>query len=83
MNQFERARLKYEKKANQAPKVPEKKEVKEVKKEGPMVVTVSGPVSMVFEVDYAGTLMAGQATPEALKEAFKKQLAVMGRVVCR
>ena len=84
MDQFEAARKKYEKnRERQKPKpvieeTPEKSV--EVRKHEPMSVVVYGPCDLVFEVDYAGTLLSSQMTPQALTAMFKKQLAVFGRV---
>lgn len=90
MNTFELARKKHEKNLErrlraQAEKeleiAEEKEEVIEVKKRPePLVVEISGPVSLRFEVDYQGTLLASQSTPENLTEMFRKQLAAFGRV---
>lgn len=89
MNQFDIAKQKYERnrerqastKALESTETPKKKE--EPKKQGPMVVSIEGPVSLVFEVNYSGTLLASQTTPQALRESFIKQLSVFGRVTCR
>lgn len=87
MNAFELARKKYEKNKErqartQADVDPVKKEEpKVIKRAGPMVVLVSGPVNLRFEIDYAGTLISSQSSEEALKAMFKKQLSVMGRVL--
>lgn len=88
MNTFEQAKAKYEKNREKQerplPKVevPEKKEVKEVKRDGPMVVSITGPQEIVLEIEYAGTLLAGQLTKEELTGLLKRQLSVLGRVRC-
>jgi hypothetical protein len=95
MNAFEKARQKYERKLEkQASKpapveIPEQKEelrpapkVETPKKQGPMVVTVSGPANLTFEIEYAGALLSSQQTPQALREILSKQLAALGRVTC-
>jgi hypothetical protein len=91
MDAFAKARAKYEKNRERQsrpvpvvePVEPEKKEEpKAVKKDGPMVVRISGPSDLVFEIDYAGTLLCGQLTPQALTELFKKHLSAFGRVRC-
>ena len=86
MDAFAKARAKYEKNRERqnrpVPIVePEKKEEPK-QKDGPMVVRVSGPSELVFEIDYAGTLLCGQLTPQALTELFKKHLSAFGRVRC-
>lgn len=91
MDAFEKAKAKYEKnreRQNRPTPVieslvvePEKK-VEPRQKEGPMVVSISGPANLVFEIDYAGTLLCGQLTPQGLTELFKKHLSVFGRVRC-
>lgn len=95
MNAFDKARQKYEKnkerqgRAPQEPQeVPKEKEAPRlekvvVKRDGPMVIRVSGPVEMEFEVDYAGALLASQQTPSVIKELLTKQLSALGRVRCQ
>jgi hypothetical protein len=91
MDAFEKARLKQAKNAarfaayKERVEIPEKKEEPKVKVERPkgpqpMVVTVSGPCDLVFEVDYAGSLISSQQTPKALEELFRQQLSAFGRV---
>lgn len=86
MDAFEKAKAKYEKNRERQerpmPKVevPEKKA--EPKREGPMVVSISGPQQIVFEIEYTGTLMSGQLTKPELTELFKRQLSALGRVRC-
>jgi hypothetical protein len=93
MDAFEAARRKYEKnKERQSLVVPvqdlqQKAEPRpapkvEAKKQGPMVVTVSGPAHLTFEIEYAGALLSSQQTPQALREILSKQLAALGRVTC-
>jgi hypothetical protein len=92
MNAFDLAKKKYEKNqeraarsASNAERLPEKKEEpKQVvinKGPGPMVVSISGPVSLTLEVHYSGTLISSQSSPEAMKALLKKQLSSLGRVV--
>lgn len=93
MNAFDKARLKYEKnkeRQGRAPQevveTPKEKEAPKVeeprveKREGPMVFKVSGPFNLEFEIDYAGSLIASQQTPSAVKELLTKQLTALGRV---
>jgi hypothetical protein len=94
MDAFEAARRKYEKnKERQSRVVPvqdlqQKAEPRpapkvEAKKQGPMVVISSGPADLTFEIEYAGSLIASQQTPQALREMLTRQLAALGRVTCR
>lgn len=88
MDQFSAARAKYEKnrtaQARPLPKVEviEKKEAPkpETRKVEPMVLKISGPVEMTLEVDYQGTLTAGQQTEQSLRAMFKKILVPIGKV---
>jgi hypothetical protein len=85
MNQFEAARLKFEKKqqARKVEEVPVKREQPKpvVKGPEPMVITVSGlPYEMKLIVDYAGTLTSGQMDESNLRAMFKKCLLPIGRV---
>ena len=92
MDAFEQARRKYEKnKERQSRAVVQDLQQKaeprpapkvEAKKQGPMVVTVSGPANLTFEIEYAGALLSSQQTPQALREILSKQLAALGRVTC-
>ena len=93
MDAFAKARQKHEKKlerklrAVEKVEIPEQKAVpvvqREPKRAGPMVLTVSGPVEMVFEIDYAGTLLSSQMAPQTITELFKKHLSAFGRVRCQ
>lgn len=89
MDAYEKARAKYEKnRERQArpPLVPEKAEEvkvevkKEVKKTPPMVVHITGPLELKFELDYAGTLLGSQVNVEYLMATLKKQLLPIGKV---
>jgi hypothetical protein len=86
MNQFEAARLKFEKK-QQTRKVEEapvkREEPKPVVNKGPepMTIHISGlPFEMTLVVDYAGTLTSGQVNEQNLRAMFKKCLLPIGRV---
>jgi hypothetical protein len=93
MDAFEQARRKYEKNKERQSRavvqdLQQKAEprpapkVEAPKKQGPMVVTVSGPAHLTFEIEYAGALLSSQQTPQALREILSKQLAALGRVTC-
>lgn len=90
MNAFDLARKKYEKNKERQARVEAKVEVTAKKEEpkqvvnkgpGPMVVSISGPVSLTLEVHYSGTLISSQSSPEAMTALLKKQLSSLGRVV--
>lgn len=94
MDAFEAARRKYEKNKERqsrvTPKVEDLQQKAEPsepkaapKKQAAMVVTVSGPLDVTFEIEYAGALISSQQTPQALREMLTKQLAALGRVTCR
>jgi hypothetical protein len=93
MDAFEQARRKYEKNKERQSRVAPVQDLQqkaeprpapkaEAKKQGPMVVTVSGPANLTFEIEYAGALLSSQQTPQALREILSKQLAALGRVTC-
>jgi len=92
MDAFERARLKHAKnaernaryEAKKSEEIPEKKAEPKVAARPapkPMVIKVSGPADLTFEVHYQGSLLSSQQSPEELTKLFKKQLAVFGRVL--
>lgn len=93
MDQFDKARAKYEKnRASQGrplPVIAKKEEPKTApvnkgtnKGVEPMVLKITGlPFGdMTIEVDYAGTLVSSQVQEKNLKEMFKKCLLPIGRV---
>jgi hypothetical protein len=84
MNQFDAAKVKYEKnrvaQARPLPKVEvaQQKEAPRSNETPPMIISISGPVELTLEVDYAGTLTTGQLLN--LKAMLKKLLVPIGRV---
>lgn len=84
MNQFDRAKAKYEKnRISQERALPKVEvEIKKERRDPPMTVVVTGPQELSFEIQYAGALLASQTTKEALVELFTKQLSAFGRVRC-
>lgn len=90
MNGYELAKHRNEKRlarlARYAEKAPEKKEEKVEPKPAPrdtpkpMTLLISGPVEMVLEVDYQGTLISSQVNEKNLRELFAKCLKPIGRV---
>lgn len=61
---------------------PKKEKPVEVPRPAPkaLEVSVSGPVSFKFSIDWSGTLMGGQMNEQTLKALFAKYLTPIGRV---
>lgn len=61
---------------------PKKEKLPEAPRPRPlaMEVVVTGPVSLKFSIDWAGSLLGGQMNPQAMTVLFQKALSAMGRV---